>query len=59
MRPVGGSATEISDGGVGDRGGRSGGVGPGGHRENRSEIGVGGRAKWRAAEAVITGTDQS
>ena len=32
---------------------------PGGHRETRSENGLGGRPERRAAEAVITGTDES
>ena len=59
MRPVGGSATEASDGGVGARGGKSGGVAPEGTTETRKESGVGGRPKWCVAEAVITGTAES
>ena len=58
LRPVGGSAAEVSDGGVGVCGGTSSGVVPEDTR-NWSESGVGGRPKWRAAESVITDRDES
>ena len=60
IRTVGSSATEASDGGVGTRGGKSGGVAP----ESTAKTGVkaasvAGRSKWLAAEADIIGTDGS
>ena len=59
MRTVGGSAAEASDGGVGARGDKSGGVAPEGTARTGVKTASAAGQKWRAAEAVITGTDDN
>ena len=58
MRPVSASATEASDKGVGARGGRFWRSSPGGHRENRSESGVG-RAPFPVNLLIFAGQERS